>query len=248
MLRIFLLVLFLCSFVSDDFYLAKKHVIVIDPGHGGIDNGAQSDSRKFIEKNFSLLYAKTLFEALNKYPDYQVILTRDEDIALSHETRKKIASDYKADLFISIHADYSNDKNLFGASVYTLSQDAIVLAKDTLIKKNNLTIKDDIKFHQTDNEISKIMLDIIYHQSKNQSVNIAQIVYNELQKEVNVINKAHRFAELKILKNIDIPAFLIEIGYLSNEQDLRNLADYGYRYRLIASLVRAINQYFISQK
>lgn len=245
MLRIFFILLFLCGFSHDEEILPRKWVVVIDPGHGGVDNGAQSFDGKFLEKNFTLLYAKTLADELKKFPNYQVILTRDQDIFLTPEMRKKIAHEYKADLFISIHADFSSDSNLVGASVYTLSQESIINAKNEIIDKANLknNFKDNHK-----QEVSQIMLDMLYHQSKNHAFNIAQIIKNELSLEVSILNKTHRFAELKILKSLEITGVLLEIGFLSNQSDINNLLNYGYRFRFINSVIRAINNFFAETK
>lgn len=223
--------------------LNNKYTIMIDPGHGGIDNGTIG-TNKTLEKNLALSYARELKKELSKYPQYKILMTRDQDIYLSIEERKQKAQKMKADLFISIHADFHEDSNMHGASIYTLSHEAMDKESLALSEREN---KADILKNDTilkeNKDIADVLIDMVYHDTKNSSINLAKITTEELNKEVQMLQKSHRSAGLKILKGVDIPAILIELGYLSNNNEEKLLNSYRYRKLFIKTLAQGINKY-----
>lgn len=223
----------------------KKFVIMIDPGHGGIDKGAIGSYLGELEKSITLSYAKELQRELAKYPQYKVLLTRDKDMFMSPEMRLKKAKAEKADIFVSIHADFNPDSKLRGASIYTLPQEAIAqetLAlieqknKDNLLKNNELLKENE--------QIAAVLINMVYQDSHNSSINLAKATTASLNKEVDMLKKSHRALELKVLKGVDTPAILIELGYLSNEEEEKQLSSIQHQKLFTQALVQGINQYW----
>ena len=222
----------------------KKYLIMIDPGHGGIDTGAEGVEAKTLEKQLVLTYAYELSKELSKYPQYKVTMTRDKDVYMSLSKRQQKAQKMKADLFISIHADFHEDPKMYGASVYTLSQEAMNL--DNLVlseRENKENILKDEKILEQNKEIANVLIGMVYQDTKNASINLAQFITEDLRKEVQMMEKSHRSAGLKVLKGVDTPAILIELGYLSNKEEEKLLNSYGYRKRFIRALVQGVNKY-----
>jgi len=119
----------------------NKYVIMIDPGHGGKDYGTMGLKQQRSEKDLALIYAKELDLELSKYPQYQVLLTRDKDIYMSPKYRKQKVHQAKADLFISLHVDSNANPEVRGSSIYTLSKQAMDQESLLLSQREN---KDDI--------------------------------------------------------------------------------------------------------
>lgn len=222
----------------------RKLTIVIDPGHGGIDIGAVGTNLKLIEKNITLAYARELKRELIKYPNYNIFLTRESDKFLTLEQRKNIARSLKADLFISLHADTNPDPKIHGASVYTLSQKALEQESDFLSEQENKNeILKNGKLLDQHKNIADILIDMVYQDSKNASVSLAKYTSMELSKEVTTLDKSNRQAGFKILKLADIPAVLIELGYLSNMEEEELLNSYNHKKIFIQALVQGVNKY-----
>ena len=143
------------------------------------------------------------------------------------------------DLFISLHADSHPNPKMRGASIYTLSQDAI----DVLEHSNKAGIIKNDALLKENKEIANILIDMVSQNTHNSSVNFALAVAKALNEEVGMLRKSHRSAELEVLKSIDTPAILVELGYLSNKKEEYLLASIRHRKLFIHSLVQGINQY-----
>ena len=221
----------------------KQYVIMIDPGHGGSDNGTVGNHLKILEKNLTLSYARALKKELSKYPQYIVLMTREKDTYLSKETRQQKAHTMKADLFISLHADSNSDQNMRGASVYTLSQEALDQESAVLAERENKTniLKND-KILKKNKDIANVLIGMVYHDTKNASISLAKSITEALDKEVNMLNKSHRSAGFRVLKGVDIPAVLIELGYLSNQEEEKILISHKHKQILTQALVHGINK------
>ena len=154
-----------------------KTIIMLDPGHGGSDCGTIGNNPIIYEKDITLKFAKELKKELLKYPNYKVIMTRETDKKLSLSERQKFANQEKADIFISLHADSNPDIKLQGASVYTLSQEAMDEESNSLSEKEN---KEDIlknnKLLEQNHEIANILIDMVYYDTKNSSLKLAEAV------------------------------------------------------------------------
>ncbi|MBO7483574.1 MAG: N-acetylmuramoyl-L-alanine amidase [Alphaproteobacteria bacterium] len=223
--------------------IPTKKIIVLDPGHGGQDPGAISISGKY-EKDLTLKMAKETKVLLEKQ-GYKVVLTRDKDFYIPLRGRIKKAHEANADLFISIHADSAKNKTAQGLSIYTISETASDKEAAALAEREN---KADILFGMdlTDYqpEVGNILIDFAKKYAMDQSSIYADFVVDEMKKEVNLREKAHRFAGFVVLKSPNIPSVLLEMGYLSNPKEDKLMQRADYRKKLGMALTKAVNAYF----
>ena len=223
---------------------ARKKVIVLDPGHGGKDPGAIGAYGKTYEKNITLAMGKELKAILEK-KGYKVYLTRSTDIFIPLRQRVRIAQRYKADLFMSIHADSALNRNAKGLSVYTLSEKASDKEAAALAERENkVDIIGGVDFSENSKEINDILISLSQTDSRNKSSKFATYMVNEMSKTVKLVNNTHRFAGFAVLKAPDIPSVLLEMGYLSNRNEEKLLKQSSYRKKLATSASKAIDRYF----
>ena len=226
--------------------VVKKPLIVLDPGHGGKDPGAISQSGRY-EKNLTLTMAKETKKILESSGKYRVLLTRDKDVALALRERIAFAHKNKADLFISIHADSAKNKNAKGLSVYTISErasdkEAMALAE----RENKADIILGIDLSGETQEVSNILIDLAKRDTMEKSSHYANLLVSKMASQVTLVKDAHRYAGFVVLKSPNIPSVLIELGYLSNKQEEKLLAQSAYRNRLSKSILQAVDAYFNS--
>lgn len=222
----------------------RRRVVVIDPGHGGIDPGTIGING-VPEKVITQQIASRLTELIEGTGRYDVVLTRqgDEFVAL----RDRIARAHRANasLFISIHADSLADARLRGASVYTLSDTASDSEAALLAAKENkadIIAGTDLSAH--DEVVAGILIDLAQRDTNNKSIEFADVLTAELGEVTKLLRNTRRFAGFVVLKSPDTPSVLLELGYLSNPTDAANLADPAYQKRLAAATLRAIDRYF----
>ncbi|MGC6472245.1 MAG: N-acetylmuramoyl-L-alanine amidase [Parvibaculales bacterium] len=219
-----------------------RKVIVIDPGHGGVDPGASG--RKAKEKDVVMAFSKELSKQL-KSAGYRVHMTRSRDVYIPLRGRVQVARDKKADLFISVHADAIKKKNVRGLSIYTLSEKASDKEAAALARKENQSdIIAGIDFADQPPEIANILIDLAQRETKNLSVKFAESVVSEAGKETKLLQRTHRFAGFRVLRAPDVPSVLIELGFLTNRSDEKQLVSSKWRKRVAQSFVRAVDQYF----
>ncbi len=221
-----------------------KKIIVIDPGHGGVDPGTIGVSGTY-EKHITLAMARELKAQLNKTGRFEAILTRKRDIFVPLRERVTRARDAGAELFISIHADAIKNRKTRGLSVYTLSErasdkEAAALAE----KENKADLIAGINLVGETKEVTNILIDLAQRESMNQSAKFATGLVKELRRQVKLLRKTHRFAGFAVLKAPDVPSVLIELGFLSNRSDEKALKNKKYRAKLAKSMVRSISSYF----
>lgn len=221
----------------------RKFVIVIDPGHGGIDSGATGKDHS-IEKKITLKFSKELKKSLEESDKYKVFLTRDDDRYLRLDERAKIARDHHADLFISVHADTVSQNWVRGATVYTLSEKASDALAGAVAERENLSdtlaggaLPDDKK------EVTDILLDLVQRETKAFSNRFATELVGAMSATVGMINNSHRSAGFRVLRSYDVPSVLLELGYLSNMHDADNMMDDGWREKAVGAIVSAIDRY-----
>ena len=221
-------------------------VIVIDPGHGGVDPGAIGVSGIY-EKHITLAMAREMKAALEKGGRYRVHLTRDRDVFIRLRDRVAMARQLGADLFISLHADAVQNPQIRGLSVYTLSQNASDSEAQALAEKENkadLIAGVDLS-HETP-DVAGILIDLAQRETMNRSAGFATELVDEVGQEMDLLGNTHRFAGFAVLKAPDVPAVLVEMGYLSNEFEEKQLRQPQYRGRLAKAAARAIERYFPS--
>jgi len=222
-----------------------KPVIVIDPGHGGVDPGATAKNGLY-EKNIVLKMAKELKTELEKTGQYKVILTRSSDHFIKLSDRVKFARAQKADLFVSIHADSIGKRNVRGASIYTLSEKASDAQTEKLAaKENRADLIGGLDLSTEDDEVAGILVDLAMRDTMNQSKFFAnKLVGTMSHNGVTVLEKPHRYAGFAVLKAPDIPSVLIEAGFLSNQREAELLNTKAHRAKIISAIADGIRTYF----
>lgn len=222
----------------------NRPIIVIDPGHGGMDPGAQGVSRIY-EKDITLAVAREVRNSLQRTGDYKVVLTRDRDVYIRLRDRVAFAKKLGADLFISVHADSMRNESVRGASVYTLSERASDAEAAALAEQENkVDLISDMDLSEETPEVAHILLDLAQRESMNRSAEFAELLASELGRETRLLTNTHRFAGFAVLKAPDIPSVLVELGFLSNPRDARLLLGKAHQKKLAAGISRAVDMYF----
>ncbi len=222
-----------------------RRVIVIDPGHGGIDPGTIGRAQGTLEKDVTLATALELRRILEQRGRYRVVMTRDRDVFVRLRDRVSMARAASGDLFLSLHADAIADPRLRGASVYTLSETASDREAAALAsRENRADLIAGIDLTQETDEVSTILIDLARRDTMNQSAIFAHGLIEEMGKVTSFIRRSHRFAGFVVLQAPDVPSVLVEMGYLSNAQDEARLSQPRYRARLAAAMADAIDRYF----
>lgn len=221
----------------------RARIVVLDPGHGGKDPGAIGGNGTY-EKNITLATGKELQTILQKR-GYTVYLTRSTDIFIPLRQRIKIAQKYKADLFMSIHADSAQNRQATGLSVYTLSDTASDAEAAALAERENKAdIIGGVDLGGNTKEVNDILISLSQTDTRNKSSKYATYMVKEMAKTVKLVKNTHRFAGFAVLKAPDIPSALLEMGYLSNRTEEANLKRLAYRQKLANAAANAIDQYF----
>jgi N-acetylmuramoyl-L-alanine amidase len=220
-----------------------RKVVVLDPGHGGKDPGAIGYSGVY-EKNITLAFGRELKKELETQ-GYKVYLTRNTDVFIPLRERVNIARKYDADLFISIHADSTKNRNAKGLSVYTLSENASDKEAAALAERENKAdVIAGLNLVEHSKEVSDILINLAQRETMNRSSEFATFMVREMRKDVSLVNDTHRFAGFAVLKAPDIPSVLLEMGYLSNRTEEKLLKQASYRKKLAVATRKAIDNYF----
>ncbi|GJL87818.1 MAG: N-acetylmuramoyl-L-alanine amidase [Minwuia thermotolerans] len=219
-------------------------VVVIDPGHGGVDPGAIGAGGTR-EKDIVLSVGLALREALRARGNYRIVMTRDGDRFVRLGDRVRIARRANADLFVSLHADAAAGRTARGAGVYTLSEkssdrEAAALAR----RENRSDIIAGVDLSDEADDVTSILIDLAQRETMNQSATLAQTVVVELGQRVTMRSNPHRFAGFRVLKAPDVPSVLVEIGFLTNRQEEAQLKSSRTRQRIADGLADAIDAYF----
>ncbi|MGI9509383.1 MAG: N-acetylmuramoyl-L-alanine amidase [Geminicoccaceae bacterium] len=225
--------------------LVPKRMIVIDPGHGGIDPGA-SGQRGTYEKNVVLSMALELRRHLVDSGRYDVILTRGDDSFIRLRDRLQIARASGGHLFLSLHADsLANDTDVRGAAVYTLSDQASSEEAERLASvENRSDILGGIDLSHHEPLVTQILIDLAQRDANSKSLKIADLMVTELGDVTKLLRKQRQQAGFVVLKSPDMPSALIELGYLSNRKDEVRLTNQDHIVDLAKAMVRAIDRYF----
>ena len=214
-------------------------VVVIDAGHGGKDPGAAGDDAH--EKDITLAAAEVLRDQLRQTGRYKVVLTRDTDDYIPLETRVRIARRANADLFISLHADSGSDASVRGATVYTLSEQGADRADRQVFEKANWI---NVDLPGRDEQVNRILLDLTQRQTRNRSSIFAETLLDHLADKTDLLRRSHRDAGFMVLLAPDVPAVLMEMGFITNAQDEHELTSAPALRRLMGAVAGAIDAYF----
>lgn len=219
-------------------------VVAVDAGHGGIDTGAIGSETKMEEKSVTLAFAEELAATLNKESGVKAFLTRDKDEFLSLPERVQIARQHGANLFISLHADTLKQRDIRGATVYTISDKASDHLAANLAERENLSDEfAGVAFKSEPAEVADILIDLTRRETQAFSVNLARSVVSSFEGQINLINNPHRHAGFRVLQAPDVPSILLELGFLSNKQDEKLLVDPVWRGKVADLLAVAVRGY-----
>ena len=215
-----------------------KKVIVIDAGHGGRDSGAQG--ARGYEKDINLAAALSLADQLERSGRYRVVLTRKTDLYIPLESRVRIAQRADADLFISLHSDSGPEASLQGVSVYTLSEKASQRAQ-RFVSRDDWFMKTSLA---GDQGVRDILFDLTQRATRNRSAVFAQNLVGRIDGRAPLLRRSHRDAGFMVLLAPDVPAVLLEMGFVSNAEDEARLRDPASRSRLMRAVTLAIDDHF----
>lgn len=225
---------------------ATRPLVVLDPGHGGVDNGASAPNGTH-EKDITLTFALQLQKVLIDSGRFDVALTREDDTYLSLNERVDLARQNKADLFISLHADSFQQPEIRGASVYTRDENATdVLDKVLADGENRYDIVGGFAIPQATPAVMDILVDLMRREMRKSSFLAAEAIVHQLEPSVALRRFPVRQADFFVLQAPDVPSVLVELGFLSNASDIANLQQSDWRDRVVNALARGIADYFNS--
>ena len=222
--------------------IKKNFIVVIDPGHGGKDPGAIGVNGTF-EKDINLLFAKIIKSVLSSN-NIKVKLTRIDDRYLYLRERINFAEKAKADLFISIHADASKNRNASGFSIFSLSNKASDNeARELAQRENKSDLIGGLKIRHSDPLIKDNLIKIFQRQTMNESSKIANIVIRNIKK-LSIKNRGHRNAGFVVLKSLTTPSILVELGFITNKKEEKLLNNKRYLTKISKIISLSIFNYF----
>ena len=223
-----------------------KLLVVLDPGHGGIDPGAENDGDS--EKELMLRFARELRDELMRAGGFDVALTREEDKFVSLERRVAIAHKLGADVFISLHADALSEGRATGATVYTLSDSASDKASAALAERHNrANILAGVDLTESDDVVADVLMDLARMETQPRADQLARAVRLGIKEQGIALNsRPLRSAGFSVLKSPDIPSILIELGFRSSQSDLEHLRDPEWRATMAAGIRDALQAWRIA--
>ncbi len=222
-----------------------KPLIIIDPGHGGVDPGAIGTNGVY-EKHVALALSKELKKQLEASGKYRVKMTRSDDTFIKLSNRVKYARKHQGDLFISVHADSLRNSKVSGASVYTLSEKASDAQTAKLAaRENKADLIAGIEIEVEDAAVMDILIDIARRDTQNQSKFLANTLVKDFNSaNIKTLKRPHRYANFAVLKAPEIPSVLVEAGFMSNKKEANKLNTSAHRARIAKALKKGIDTYF----
>jgi N-acetylmuramoyl-L-alanine amidase len=223
-----------------------RPLIVLDPGHGGIDSGSRASNGQ-MEKDIVLDFAKRLRARLEKSGKYRVLMTRTDDTYVPLDERVRIARKAGAALFVSVHADSlpRREGDARGATVYTLSNKASdAQAAQLAVQENHSDVIAGLNLKSEPNDVAGILIDLAQRETKTFSVQFARDLVGDLKRVTPLHKDPVKSAGFRVLRAPDVPSVLVELGYLSDASDLKLLMTDSWRDRTADSIAKAIDTYF----
>lgn len=222
-----------------------RPLIVIDPGHGGIDNGTQAKTGE-TEKDIVLTFSLALRDRIEKDGKYRVVLTRADDTFIPLGDRVKVARSHNAALFVSVHADAlpRREGDAQGATIYTLSDRASDAEAERLADlENKADAIGGVDLAEEPTEVADILIDLAQRETRTFSNRFARILMGEMKNRVRMHKHPLKSAGFKVLKAPDVPSVLVELGYVSNKDDLKHLISESWRSRTVGAVAEAIDTF-----
>jgi N-acetylmuramoyl-L-alanine amidase len=221
-----------------------RPVVVIDPGHGGVDNGTQASGQT--EKDLVLAFGLALRDRLEKGGKYHVVMTRTDDTFIPLNDRIRIARSQSAALFVSIHADAlpKSEGDAQGATIYTLSDKASDAEAERLAEaENRADAIGGVNLTDEPTEVADILIDLAQRETRTFSNRFARLLMGEMKNVARMHKRPLKSAGFRVLKAPDVPSVLVELGYVSNKGDLEHLVSEGWRNRTAGSIAQAIDAF-----
>ncbi len=219
-------------------------LILVDAGHGGNDPGAVGTGGT-LEKSVTLANALAVRAALEKSGRFRVELTRAADRYVSPERRADLAREYRADLFLSLHADTDPAASVRGAAVYTLASRASDAATAALADRENGETRDGLaRRDDVPPEVSQILSSLANRQTRAESARVAHQLVRDLERDLPVLPMPERHANFIVLRTSGIPSVLIEMGFLSNPEEEAALAHPDHQARIAQAVTRSVSAWF----
>jgi len=223
----------------------NRPVVVLDPGHGGLDNGTQANGES--EKGIVLAFGLALRDRLEKSGKFHVVMTRSDDTFIALDDRVKVARSHGAALFVSIHADAlpSREGDAQGATVYTLSDKASDAEAQRLADlENKADAIAGVNLTEEPAAVADILIDLAQRETRTFSSVFAHLVAGEMKATTRMHKHPLKSAGFRVLKAPDVPSVLIELGYVSNKDDLHALMSENWRSKTVGAVAKAIDGYF----
>jgi N-acetylmuramoyl-L-alanine amidase len=222
-----------------------RPVIVIDPGHGGIDNGTQSGGES--EKNLVLGFGLALRDRIEQSGKYRVVMTRSDDTFIPLADRVRIARNQSAALFVSVHADAlpRREGDAQGATIYTLSNRATDAEAERLAEtENKADAIGGVNLTEEPTEVADILIDLAQRETRTFSNRFARLLAGEMKNATRMYKHPLKSAGFRVLKAPDVPSVLVELGYVSNKSDREHLVSENWRSKTVGSVAQAIDAFF----
>jgi N-acetylmuramoyl-L-alanine amidase len=223
-----------------------RPLIVLDPGHGGIDNGAKAATGE-LEKDVVLRFAQTLRQLLERSGKYRVAMTRSDDTFIALSERVKFGRAQGASLFVSIHADAlpKSEGQAEGATVYTLSENASDAEAARLAEaENRADAIAGVDLTAEPDDVANILVDLAQRETKTYSTQFARNVVGELKSTARLHKNPMKAAGFKVLTAPDVPSVLVELGYMSTKDDLKLLTSTAWQTKTANALSQAVDSFF----
>lgn len=223
----------------------RDHVVVVlDPGHGGVDPGACGRTLNLCEKGLTLKMAQLVREKLRS-DRIEVILTRETDVYIPLPDRPRVAQERNADLFVSLHADiHPRDRDVKGATVYMVSEKASDREAQRLAdSENSGDVLAGVGLEKENVEVRNILISLVQRETLNNSAFLGQGILDRISDVTEIRKKQLLFAGFRVLKAPDIPSVLVEMGYLSNPVEERQLANDRFRNKLADAIADGVRKY-----
>jgi N-acetylmuramoyl-L-alanine amidase len=223
-----------------------RPLIALDPGHGGIDTGTKGPSGQ-MEKDIVLDFAKRLKEKIETAGKYRVLLTRSDDSFVPLAERVRFAREAGASLFISIHADALPRKegDAQGATIYTLSETATDPAAARLAEQENRAdVIAGVDLKEQPDDVAGILIDLAQRETKTFSVQFATKLVGIMKQTTRLHKEPIKSAGFRVLRAPDVPSVLVELGYVSNKEDLQSLSSDSWRDHTANAMASAVDGYF----
>ena len=221
--------------------------VVLDPGHGGIDPGAERDGHR--EADLMLAFAQELRDVVVRAGGFEVVLTRDDDTFVPLETRISIARAVAADVFLSLHADALSEGQAHGATLYTLAERATDEASLKLAERHDRAdILAGVDLSDQDDVIASVLLDMARTETEPRTDRLADALVTRLQKSIVMYKRPRMEAGFSVLKSADVPSILLELGFLSSPKDRANLVDAKWRHSAAQAIRDALGTWVETER